>query len=479
MVSKGARLRDGEVIEAAREVKVAGQYDVIVVGGGGAGIAAAIAASRTGAKTLLVEQLGYLGGELTAGFQFKFGQPSFYSGKDQVIRGITGELVSQLVKIGGFLRTDGSSPFNHELFKYVALKMVREAGVKVRFYTYFSEPIMNGQSIEGIITESKNGREAFLAKRVIDCSGDADVAARAGVPFQIGRKTDHQVQPLNMGFMVGGVNIDEVIAYVREHPEDFGMGLNRTIMQDGVRPVVRVTGFFEITRRYAEDYGLKVLYTRFQNLPMGDGKEVVYVNMARAYKQDPLDPDAKTEADLMLREQVFSILRFLQDHIPGFGRSYLISTSPWVAVRESRRIEGEYILQAEDVLQGKTFDDAVFRSAIAFAQGGPAHPVDGNEGCPGSTYEYLQNEWVEYEVPYAMSIPKKVDNLLVAGKCKSASHEAMGLTKSVPVCMAEGQAVGTAAALSIKEGVVPRALDVRLLQRQLKTDGVYLPNIKE
>lgn len=469
--------REGNTVAEQRTVPVVNEYEVIVVGGGCAGIVAGIAAARSGARTLLVEASSFLGGEITHGYQLNFGQPSFFHARKQLIRGITGEIVTDLVRMGGFIRTDGSSPVNPEMFKYVTLKKLIEAGAEVRLYTPFSDAIVENGAIRGIIVDAKGGRQALLAKRVIDSSGDADVAARAGVPFEIGRHSDNRVQPLNMTFLLGGVDVDTVIAYVKAHPDQFGMGLNRTILQEGVRPAIRVTGFFDLTRRYADDYGLKVQYTRFGTVPAGDGKQLVYVNMPRAIHYDPLDPADRTRADLMLREQLLSVHRFLTDHIPGFAQSFIVSTSPWVAIRESRRIIGEHVLDAKEILAGKNFEDAIFRSAIAFAGSGHPHPVDGEEGAEGSTYEFPEKEWHEYEVPYGVIVPKKVDHLLVAGRCYSATHGGLGLAKSVPVMMALGQAAGSAAALSIATGTTPRALDVKALQRLLLADGVYLPNI--
>jgi len=461
--------------EPERKTPIVGKYDVIVAGGGGAGIMAAIASARNGANTLLIEREGFLGGTLTGAYQLNFGQPSFASKDSQLIRGIPGEMVERIVRMGGFLRSDGSSPFNPELFKYVALTALREAGVHLRLYTTITDTIVENNTIKGIVTESKAGRQAFLAERVIDCTGDGDVAAKAGVPHTVGRDSDHKVQPLNMTFLVGGVDLDAVIKYMKDNPEQFGMGLNRTIFKTNGIPVVRVTGFFDITREYAKDYGMVVLYSRFGNLPIGSGKEVCYVNMARAYKYNPLDPDDLTKADIMMREQVFSILEFLKDHIPGFKDAYLLSTNPSLGIRESRQIIGEYILQLEDVVKGRMFQDAILHSAIAYGGEGEPHPVNGGEGGPGSSYEFPAKEWLEYEIPYGVSVPKVIDNLLVAGKCKSATHSAIALTKSIPVCMAEGQSAGTAAALSIKQAVTPRKLDIRMLRQQLRKDGAYLP----
>lgn len=471
---------DGDVEEPRRETPVRGRHDVIVAGGGGAGIVAAVAAARNGADTLLIEGGGFLGGTLTAAYQLNFGQPPFSSARTQLIRGIPGELVERLVRAGGFLRSDGSSPFDPEAFKREALRLLVEAGVELRLYTPIVDAVVGDGAIDGVITESKAGREAFLAERVVDCTGDGDVAHRAGAPFTKGRESDGGVQPLNMGFLVGGVDLDAVIGYVEAHPDQFGMGLNRTVLETDGTPVVRVTGFFDTTRKYEDDYDLQVSYTRFGNVPMGSGREVVYVNMARAYLHDPLDPGALTRAELSLREQVVDVLDFLTDHIPGFADAFLLSTGASLGVRESRQITGEYVLEANDVLAGRRFDDAVVRSAVAFAGGGssPAHPVDVREGGPGSTYEVPQAEWVEYDLPYRMAVPLGVDDLLVAGKCKSATHNAMALTKSVPVCMAEGQAAGTAAVLSLESGVPPRDLDVRRLQERLVADGVHLPDIE-
>ena len=203
-------LLEGNAVVEQRTVPVAGDYEVIVVGGGCAGVVAGIAAGRSGARTLLIEASSFLGGEITHGYQLNFGQPSFFHARKQLIRGITSEIVTDLVRMGGFIRTDGSSPVNPEMFKHLALKKLIEAGVEVRLYTPFSDAIVEDDTIRGIIVEAKGGRQALLAKRVVDCSGDADVAARAGVPFEIGRGSDHRVQPLNMTFLVGGVDIDTV-----------------------------------------------------------------------------------------------------------------------------------------------------------------------------------------------------------------------------------------------------------------------------
>lgn len=479
---------DEEVVELERKISIEGKYDVIVAGGGAAGIMAAIASARNGAKTLLIEQGGFLGGTLTAAFVLAFGQPSFASKDKQLIRGIPGEMVERLVNLGGFLRSNGHSPFDPELFKYVALKMVLEAGVKCRFYTAIVDSIVENNTIKGIITESKAGRRAFLAERVIDCTGDGDVAAKAGAPYTIGRETDHKVMPFTMGFIVGGVDLDTTIKYMKDNPDQFSKGLNRTILETESKPIVQVMGFFDITRKYGKDYGMRVLYTRFGNLPIGSGKEICWVNMTRAVGLNPLKPDDLTKAEIILREQVFSTLKFLKNHIPGFKNAYLLGTSPCLGIRQSRQIIGEYILRAEDVLQGRMFQDAILHSASSFTEGGlnrleweavegaDGHPVDGYEGGPGSFYEFPpQKEWLEFEIPYGVSIPQIIENLLVAGKCKSATHKGMGKAKSAPVCMAEGQAAGTAAALSLKEGVMPRKLDIKKLQQQLRKDGVYLP----
>ena len=467
---------EGNAVVENRRVPITGEYDTIVVGGGCAGIAAGIAAARTGGKTLLIEASSFLGGEITHGYQLNLGQPSFYHARKQLIRGIMGEIVTDLVKMGGCIRTNGSSPMNPEMLKHLALRKLVDAGAEVRLYTPFADAIVEDNVLRGIIIDGKGGRKALMAKRVVDCSGDADVAARAGAPFTVGRESDNQVQPLNMTFLLGGVDIDTVITYVKANPKQFGMGLNRTILQEHARPAIRVTGFFDITRQYQDDYGLKVQYTRFGTVPAGNGKQLVYVNMPRAIHYDPLDPCSRTQADLMLRDQLLRVHDFLRHHIPGFVNSFIVSTSPWVAIRESRLIEGEYRLDSQEILAGKTFEDAILRSAIAFAGSGHPHPVDGEEGAEGSTYEYDETEWHEYEVPYGCVVPKKIDNLLVAGRCYSVTHSGLGLAKSVPVMAAAAQAAGTAAALSIQAGVTPRALDVRRLQERLVADGVNLPN---
>ena len=213
-------------------------------------------------------------------------------------------------------------------------------------------------------------------------------------------------------------------------------------------------------------------------MPAGDGKQLVYVNMPRAIHYDPLDPADRTRADLMLREQLLSVHRFLTDHIPGFARIVHYFHQPLGGDPRKSAHRRRVCARCQGNPGWKELRGCHLPVRNRICRQRPSASVDGEEGAEGSTYEFPEKKWHEYEVPYGAMVPKKIDHLLVAGRCYSATHGGLGLAKSVPVMMALGQAAGCAAALSIASGVTPRALDVNELQRRLIADGVYLPDVR-
>jgi hypothetical protein len=407
--------------EAARDIPVARDVDVVIVGGGPAGLAAAIAAARNGVRTTLVEQFGYLGGTATAslmacvnGFRNQVEPDS-----TQTVRGIAQEIILALKDLDGL----GKSPYPQkayptlpgqleysyaidvEKFKYVTLKMCVDAGVDLLLHTYFSSSIVEDGVLRGVIVENKSGRQALLARVLVDASGDADVAARAGVPFwQIIRD---EAPRLNDALMYR-------IQFGASRPEgtfacDFGS--SAVVWGPGVGPINGV-----------------------------DGDEL-----------------ARSEVEARLR--VFQDLADKQAKRPALAGARITETPPLLGIRQTRFVEGEYKLTAEDAISGRRFDDVVAISS-----------------CPIIHYygyrRYLEHEG--YDIPYRCLVPKGVENLLIAGRCISSEQQPYESHRAMVPIMAIGQAAGTAAALCCQMKTGPRQLDVARLQDTLIEQGAEL-----
>ena len=407
--------------EPARDIPVTRDVDVAVVGGGPAGLSAAIASARTGARTVLIEQFGYLGGTATASLMACINgfRNQVEPGSTQTVRGIAEEIVLQLKALDGL----GKSPYpqksyptepgqleysyaiDTEKFKYVTLKMCVDAGVDIMFHTFFSVPIVEDTVLRGVIVENKSGRQAVTAKVVVDASGDGDVAARAGAPYWQTYKDE--APRLNDGLMYR-------IEFGSKRPE-------------GV---------------HACDFGTNAVVW---------GPRVGPINGA--------DGDELSRGEIEARLRVYEDFAEKQAKNPELADARVIETPPLLGVRQTRFIEGEYKLTAEDAIKGQRFQDVV---AISSA------PIIHYYGYR----RYLEHEG--YDIPYRCLVPRKIDNLLIAGRCISSEQQPYESHRSMVPIMAIGQAAGVAAALCTKEGVNPRRLDVTLLQDTLIAQGAEL-----
>ncbi len=407
--------------EPARETPIVRQVEVLVVGGGPAGLTAAIASARNKARTLLVEQFGYLGGTVTAslmacinGFRNQV-EPD----RTQTVRGIPEEIVLRLKQLGGL----GKSPYpqkayptepgqlaysyavDTEKFKCVTLKMCVEAEVEILFHTYFCQPIVQDGRLRGVVVENKSGRQAFLAKVVVDASGDADVAARAGAPFWQTRGDE-------------APRLRDSIMYR---------------IQFGAR---RPDGVF------ACDFG---------------GNAVVWGPWIGAI--DGTDAGQLSRGEVEARLRVYEDFAEKQRQHPELTDARVVETPPLLGIRQTRFIEGEYKLTPEDAITGRPFPDVIAISS-----------------CPIISYYgyrcFLGHEG--FDIPYRCLVPRNVENLLVAGRCISSEQQPYESHRSIVPTMAIGQAAGTAAALCCKTRTAPRALDVALLQDTLTAQGAEL-----
>jgi hypothetical protein len=426
-----------------------------------AGIAAAACASRNGARTLLVEKYGFLGGMGTAGLVNPF--------MVSMVGGFYSEICKRMESLGGMF---GRS-FNPEILKFAAQEIVLESGVDLLLHTTVTGIRMTERTITGLTLLTKSGFVDVGAQVVIDATGDADVAAMAGAPFEMGNEESGATQAMTLMFILGGVNVREAFVYAANHPED--MRFPKPIMEseiDGLMQTVQgICGFYrevEEARRLGE-FTLDQEMVFFLTLPAPDR---VVVNTTHITGCDPLTSEGLTDAEIDGRRQVIELLHFFGKRVPGFQNAYLAETAAQVGIRESRRVMGEYVFSEEDVAEGRKFPDAVLRSA---------YPVDLHSGVgKGYTRDVERTETVAppdgdwYEVPYRCLVPKEIENLLVAGRCVSATHAGQGAMRIMPNCMALGQAAGTAAGLCLKSCVTPRSMDTEALRSLLKKQGAIL-----
>lgn len=455
------------ITEPAREIQVRKEVDVLVVGGGPSGITAALAAVEDGLNVLLLESRSFLGGNMTIGLPILgfLGQKG-----NQIIKGIPQKFIDRLKAV------DASSEHRPcplhmsltlvepEAVKTVALEMLQEAGVEVMFYTFCSDAIMEGDELKGIIIESKAGREAILAKTIIDCTGDADVAYRSGVPCEYGNETGG-VQPPTLMFCLGGVDTEKLRLSISEEP--------RTYLTDfipaeyfGQNNQFIVVGLRSLIQKAAEE-GLHLPVER-TIIITGLRKGEAWINMTRINGVNGTDPESLSYGETEGRRQIHDIQKYLIDYVPGFENAYFLKTAPFVGIRETRRINGHYTMTQEDILSCRHFEDAITVASYPL----DIHHPDGG-GC---TLTWCGDC---YDIPFRSLIPQNVKNLIVAGRSISTTHEAMSAIRVMAPCMAMGEAAGRAAKMAVREGIPVSEIDVRELQNELISAGAYLRDFEE
>ncbi|HEY64039.1 MAG TPA: FAD-dependent oxidoreductase [Caldilineae bacterium] len=459
-----------KITEPARELPVVTEADVVVAGGGPGGLPAAIAAARHGARVVLIERYGFLGGLATAGLVAPILGHTASHSTTPIVEGLLKEVTERMHALGGAPTWEEACQewgirFDAEAFKYVADEMVQEAGVDLLLHTFVADAIVEDGRIKGVIIESKSGRQAVLGRVVIDATGDADVAFRAGAPTKQGRPFDGRVQSMGSFIHLGGVpNLNEA---------------ERSAIVEKIRQAM------EEGRLQFYNPNLASINTM--------QRDFFSPNMTR-WAGDPTNVRDLTQAELGIRREAWKLLQFLREEVPGFEGAYLRLISPQIGVRESRQIVGEYTLTGQDVQEGRKFGDAIARGSWwidIHCPMGLTYPVHlcvvecpRQERCPFWAAEHDKSmiaqddlyppddDW--YEIPYRCLVPREVDNLLVAGRCISATHEGMAGARVMGTCMAIGQAAGTAAALAVHGGITPRDVDVDELRRTLQADGALV-----
>lgn len=456
-------------------------YDVVVSGAGTAGAMAAIAAARTGAKTLLIDQYGSIGGLLTTGMTLL--GTSDAEGY-QALGGIGAELFQRLIPIQGGTRTALDPLFGSiathdpELAKLTLLEMAEEAGVHCLLHTYVADVLMDGTRIAAVLVANKGGLEVIPAKCFVDCTGDADLTARGNGKFTFGRESDSMTQPVTSIFRVGGVDVGKIWDYLEEHPEELHVpnGLSGQPQHiDYLRntPGAHVDTFRQLIlkARQAGDFDIPREGVGISTMP---GRSEVTVNVTRVHGIDGTNPDDISRAEVETQKQMLQAMRFLRKYAPGFGDARIISSPYQVGVRETRHIVGSYTLQKEDILSGADFPDQIGRGAYPL----DVHDVKpGTEGLghvvKGSGITLLKIA-KSYGIPARCLIPQGIDNITAGGRSISATHEAAGSIRGQAVCMVTGHAAGTMAAMAALENCAVSQLSIPDVQSALRSQNAIL-----
>ena len=444
--------------------------DVVVVGGGPAGLCAAVAAARGGAKVILVEKNAFCGGMATAGMVAPF-MTCYDSGGDKMlIRGLFEELVERLIAVGGAIhpskvesKTAFTSyidkghvhvtPFKAESLKIVADEMLAEAGVKILYHTQLVDAETEGDRVTRIIVAMKEGLASIRAKAFIDCTGDGDLAAMAGAEYTVGNK-EGKMQPATMFFTVGDVDVSKVDADIAENWGNF-------YRKDGIN--YRSLHWWVAKAKENGDWPLdRVSIGLFR----GVEEDEFSINTSRVMNIDGTKSESLTEGEIAGRQQVRIIFNFLKKYVPGFENSRLILSGSTLGIRETRHIKGIRTLCVDDVLGCVVPEDSIMLAANSV-------DVHGKYGPKSNEYITIPAGKC-YGIPYGTMIPPAFSNLAVAGRPISADCESAGAIRVMPPCMGIGQAAGTAVAMSVLEGTDLRTLDVSALREKLRAANVML-----
>lgn len=415
-------------------------FDVIVLGGGFTGVAASVAAAREGCSVLLIEQSGYLGGSATNCLVNPFMcywttmEVDGEKKRVELSRGIFKELNEELRRMDAMIH---GTHFHEEYLKLILDRYVTKEGVAVLFHSVLAEVEKEGESLRTLTVVNKAGKQTFSAKCFIDASGDGDLSVMSGCPFRLGRDEDQLCQPMTLCFRLGNIDKEEALKHRKENDL-----LYAQFQREGK------------IKNPREDILI------FDHPATG----VLHFNTTRIVKLNPTDPFDVTKAEMAAREQMLEIFHFLKENCKGFEQCELLFSAPWIGVRESRMIEGEHILTGQELKDCTKFEDAI-------AAGNYDIDIHNPEGSGTSHYFFQPGEY--YTIPYRSLTPKKADNLLVAGRCISSTHEAQASYRIMPIVCCIGEAAGVAASVVCKDGVSTKAADVKKIQAILKQNGAF------
>src|SRR5712672_31711 len=436
------------VTEPARKVPLYGEYEVAVLGGGPAGIAAAVAASRSGRRTLLIERYGFLGGMGTAAGVTNFCglHANVYGEMHRVVRGIASDLLDRIDGLNAphlILGKIFAQAYDTAAYKIAADELLASHKVDILFHALGAGVVMHDdRHINALMVETKAGRQAVRADIFIDCSGDGDLAAWAGAPYEVGDREGHMLYP-SMMFRLNGID-----------PERAGEAW-KTI--PALMEKAEAAGTHQFPRKAAivrpQRSGIE-WRVNFTQLARADGSAI-----------NGIEPDDLTRGEIEGRRQAVEAFAFLRT-VPGFEKSYIVDLPPQLGIRETRRVVGGYLLGGEDVLGCASFDDSI---------GVNGWPMESHvAGDVIFKFPPIPQSRGFNELPYRMLTPEGIDNLLVAGRCASMTHDGQSAARVSGACFAMGEAAGTAAALALDGNALPRDIAVEKLQQQLKQQGAFI-----